>query len=159
MARRSNILVLKGSDFRTVTTGTPVRHFSTQIQHSSHRIVGGVPSPLDEAAELAALALKEQEKLSKEHQAALQKKEKGSAKPVVEAAVKVAAPLNAVPRFSGLANSDTDRALRLAAAESRMGITRCIQCNNVIKGPGFHQMGFHYCSTECVTLHRKSLPS
>jgi hypothetical protein len=157
--RRSNKFVLEGSNSRTDTTGTPVSHLFTQIEHPSHMIVGGVPSPLDEAAELAALALKEQEKTAKELQATTQKKEKESAKLAAEVAIKVAAPLNAVPRFSGLANSDADRALRLAAVESRMGIIRCIQCNDVIKGPGFHQMGFHYCSTVCVTLHRKSLPS
>ena len=120
---------------------------------------GGVPSPLDEAAEQAAVALKEQARLAKEHEEATQKREKETAKKAAEARAKTAAPLASAPRFSGMANSDADRALRLAAIESRMGIVRCVQCDNVIKGPGFDQMGFRYCSTACVALHRKSLPS
>jgi hypothetical protein len=120
-----------------------------------------VPSPLDEEAEQAALALKEQAKRNKEQQKeqliAMQKKESDLAKHAAAAATQVAAKSGS--RFSGLANSDADRALRLAAVESRMGIVRCVQCNNIITGPCFDQMGFKYCSTVCINHHRKSLPN
>jgi hypothetical protein len=122
-----------------------------------------VPSPLDEEAEQAALVLKEQAKRNKEQLKeqliAMQKRESDSAKRAAAAATQVAALSKSVSRFSGLANSDADRALRLAAVESRMGIVRCVQCNNIISGPGFDQMGFKYCSTVCINHHRKSLPN
>jgi hypothetical protein len=118
---------------------------------------------LDDAAELASIALKEQSKREKEQIMAAQMKEKEAAKrllsPVAQVNTKAPVSLDAKPRFSGMANTDADRALRLAAVEARMGIFRCVQCSNVISGPGFHQMGFRYCSTACVSLHRKSSPA
>lgn len=127
--------------------------------HKSHKIEGGVPSPLDEAAERAASASKEQAKRDKEFQMMLHKQEKEAAEKAAKAAAKVAAPVTPTPRYSGMANSDADRALRLAAVEARMGIVRCVQCNKVINGPGFDQMGHRYCSTACVAVHRQKLPS
>lgn len=128
-----------------------------------HVFAGGVPSPLDEEAEQAALALKEQAKRNKEQQKeqliAMQKRENDLAKHEAAATTQVAALPKSGSRFSGLANSDADRALRLAAVESRMGIVRCVQCNNIITGPAFDQMGFKYCSTACINHHRKSLPN
>ena len=123
---------------------------------------GGVPSPLDEEAEQAALALKEQAKRNKEQQKeqliAMQKKESDLAKHAAAVTAEVTAFPKSASRFSGMANSDADRALRLAAVEARMGIFRCKQCNAVISGPGFDQMGFRYCSTACVAVH-KNLPN
>jgi hypothetical protein len=120
---------------------------------------GGVPSPLDEEAEQAALALKEQAKRDKEQQIAVQKKARDVAKHAAAVTAEVTAFPKSASRFSGMANSDADRALRLAAVEARMGIIRCVHCSNIITGPGFDQMGFKYCSTACVNHHRKSHPS
>lgn len=130
--------------------------FPSQFGRQSNKFSGGVPSPLDEAAEQATIMLKEQAKLAKQHQASTQKREK-------EAVTSAAAAANVAvsqssSRHTGLANSDADRALRLAAVESRLGVIRCIECNVIINGPTFDQMGFRYCSTACVSRHRKSLP-
>jgi len=114
---------------------------------------------LDEAAEQAVIASKEQAKRDKEVQLMLHKKEKEAAERAAKTATKVAAAVTPTPRHVGMANSDADRALRLAAVEARMGIFRCKQCNAVISGPGFDQMGFRYCSTACVAVHRKNLPN
>jgi hypothetical protein len=151
------MLALKGSDFHTDGTGTHVSfRLGTHLEHHHHALTGGVPSPLDEAAEQASIASKEQAKRDKEQIMATQKKEKDAAKAAAQVSAKVAVPFDSKPQFSGLANTDADRALRLAAVEARMGIIRCVQCNNAINGPGFQQMDFRYCSTACISLHRKN---
>jgi hypothetical protein len=112
---------------------------------------------LDEAAEQATAMLKEQAKLAQQHQASTQKREKEAVTLSAAAAAKVAVPQSS-SRHTGLANSDADRALRLAAVESRLGVIRCIECNVIINGPTFDKMGFRYCSTACISRHCKSLP-
>jgi hypothetical protein len=102
--------------------------------------------------------LKEQTKRDKEQIVAAQKKDKEAAKSIAQINTN-AVHLDSKPRFTGMANSDADRALRLAAVEARMGIIRCKQCNGVINGPGFHQMEFRFCSTACITIHRKISPA
>jgi hypothetical protein len=129
---------------------------ATHFEHHNNTSAGGVPSPLDEVAELASAALKEQTRRDKEQMMDSQKKEKEAAKAAALVSTQVAVPFDSKPRFSGMANSDADRALRLAAVEARMGIVRCVQCCHVISGPGFHQMGFCYCSTACIAIHRKN---
>jgi hypothetical protein len=101
-------------------------------------------------------AVKEQNKRNKEHQS--QNKDKVIFSKDAEVNSKVTATVPPISRFSGMANSDADRALRLAAVEARMGIVRCTQCRNIVNGPCLDEFGFQYCSIECNSRHRKTLP-